>query len=85
MIPLTQLLARFKNLTNTEKIKKEVIIEEIKACTGISIPISTVSILKNTIFLKVSPIIRTEIFLKKEEIIKKINNIHGLNHISDIK
>jgi hypothetical protein len=29
MIPITQLLARFKNISNTEKLKKERVSEEL--------------------------------------------------------
>lgn len=85
MIPLEQLLARFKNLTNTEKAKKELVCGAIKKIIGITIPTSTVSISKNTVFFKVSPIIKTEILLKKQEILVDIHTINGLAHISDIK
>ena len=85
MIPLEQLLARFKNLTNTEKVKKEVISNSINNVIGITIPISSISISKNTIFLKTPPIIKTEIFLKKGEILAHIKTISGLSHISEIK
>ena len=85
MIPLEQLLTRFKNLTNTEKVKKELICNTINKILGINIPLSTISISKNTIFIKVAPIIKTEVFLKKQEILTNIQTIHGLTHISDIK
>lgn len=85
MIPLEQLLARFKNLTNTEKVKKELVCEGIKKIIGITIPVSTVSVSKNIIFLKISPIIKTEILLRKQEILADIRSINGLTHISDIK
>lgn len=85
MIPLEQLLARFKNLTNTEKVKKELVCNGINKIIGVTIPISSISFSKNTIFLKISPIIKTEIFFKKSEILKYINSISGLSYISDIK
>ncbi|HAT68262.1 MAG: hypothetical protein A2481_03745 [Candidatus Yonathbacteria bacterium RIFOXYC2_FULL_47_9] len=85
MIPLEQLLTRFKSLTNTEKVKKELACDGIKKIIGITIPVSTISVSKNTIFLKVPPIIKTEVLLKKQEILADINTINGLAHISDIK
>lgn len=85
MIPLEQLLARFKNLTNTEKAKKELVCDCVKKVVGIIIPVSNVSISKKTIFFKTSPIIKTEIMLKKEELIARIKNTLGLTNISDIK
>ncbi|MHB1117976.1 MAG: hypothetical protein ACYCZ7_00385 [Minisyncoccota bacterium] len=85
MIPIEQLLARFKNLTNTEKAKKELVCSSVDKIVGLSIPVSSVSFSKNTIFFKVSPIIKTEILLKKEEFLKHIRTLPGLVHISDIK
>ncbi len=84
MIPLAQLLARFKSLSNTEKAKKEIICEEISKIIGVQITHNQVSLSKNTIFLKVQPIIKSEIALKKEEIIKKIQTIKCIRHISEI-
>ena len=85
MIPLSQLLLRFKSLTNTEKVKKQIISEELSNILGFQIPLEVVSFSKNTLFLKVQPIIKSEIFLRKIEIIKKIQSLPGLGYIQDIK
>jgi len=85
MIPLHQLLARFKNLTNTEKARKELVVEEISKLVGVPIKLAAISFSKNTLFFKVSPIIKTEILFKKEEVLKKLQTLPGLSHISDIK
>lgn len=84
MLPINQLLARFKNLTNTEKVKKQLIVEIL---TENKIPIQTgqINISKTSVFLKVQPIIKTEILLKKEKILKQIQNISGLGNITDIQ
>lgn len=84
MLQLNQLLERFKNLTNTEKIKKQLIIEILEE-NKIPIKIDQISILKNTLFIKSKPIIKTEILLKKEEVIKQIQKITGLSNISNIQ
>lgn len=84
MIPLSQLLARFKSLSNIEKAKKEIVCEEILKIIGIQVKHNQVLFSKNTIFLKVQPIIKLEIILKKEEILKKIQSLNGLNYILDI-
>ncbi len=72
MIPIENLLSRFKNLTNTEKRKKELMIE---ICRKENIQLNTKQIFfsKNYVVLKVPPIIKTEILLKKEDLLKKIN------------
>lgn len=85
MIPLSQLLVRFKGLTNTEKAKKEMVSQEISKILNFQIPLESISFSKNTLFIKVQPIIKTEITIKKQEILKKIQSLPGLNHIADFK
>lgn len=85
MIPLSQLLLRFKSLTNTEKAKKQMVCEELSNILGFPIPREVISFSKNTLFLKVQPIIKSEILLRKMEIIKKIQTLPGLGYIQDIK
>lgn len=84
MLPLHQLLARFKNLTNTEKIKKEMAVE-VFIKNKIPITIKQISFLKNSIFVKVPPIIKTELLFKKEHLLSEIQKIPGLNNISNIQ
>lgn len=84
MIPLNQLLERFKNLTNSEKTKKQFIVE-ILIKNNIPSKIEQISFSKNTIFFKTQPIIKTEALLKKQEILKEINTISGLKNISNIQ
>lgn len=84
MLPLNQLLGRFKNLTNTEKVKKQLIME-ILVSHKLPINISQISISKNTLFLKTPPIIKTEILFKKEELLKQIQKIHGLSGVSTVQ
>lgn len=84
MLPINQLLARFKNLTNTEKVKKQLILE-ILTENKIPLQINQITISKTSVFLKTQPIIKTEILLKKEKIIKQIQSISGLGNISDIQ
>ncbi len=84
MIPLLQLLGRFKNLINTEKVKKELLYELLKE-NQIPVNINQISFFKNTIFFKVHPLIKTELILKKEDILIKIKALPGFLGIVDIK
>lgn len=72
MLPLSQLLERFKGLKNTEKIKKELVADIFLKN---NIPINTKQILfvNKTIQIKTQPIIKTEIFLKKNSLLTQIN------------
>lgn len=85
MIPLSQLLTRFKSLTNTEKVKKQVVSEIVSSILNFNISLESVSFSKNTVYIKVSPIIKTEIILKKQEILIKIKLIPGFEYIQDLQ
>jgi hypothetical protein len=59
--------------------------EELMKFILIQINHSQISFSKNTIFLKVQPIIKTEITLHKAEILEKIKTIPGLSGVNDIQ
>lgn len=84
MIPINHLLERFKNLTNTDKAKKQLIVEVL---THYKIPatVNQIAIIKNTLYIKAQPIIKTEILFKKEEILEQVQKINGLSTISSIQ
>lgn len=84
MLPLHQLLARFKNLTNTEKVKKELAIE-VFIKNKIPVTLKQISFSKDAIFVKVPPIIKTELLFKREELLAEIQKIPGLGNISNIQ
>jgi len=84
MLPLNQLLERFKNLTNTEKVKKQLIVEIIEK-NKIPLTINQISFQKNTLFIKTQPIIKTEILLKEQEILNQIRKIPELLNITNIQ
>lgn len=84
MLQIKQLLSRFKNITNTEKEKKQIIVD-IFIKNEIPISIKNVYISKNTIFTKVNPIIKTEIYLKKQNILLEIKELNIFQNIIDIQ
>lgn len=84
MLPLHQLLARFKNLPNTEKIKKEKIVEILKK-NGFPSTIKQISFLKKEIQIKLPPIIKTEVLLKKDSILEQIKKELGKEEFLEIK
>ena len=85
MIPLTELLSRFKNITNTDKSKKELVGRLINEVIGITIDHKKIIFSKDIIFLKINPVIKTEILLNKQAVIKKIKTKKELSYFSDIK
>ena len=85
MLPIADLLSRFKNLTNTEGVKKKLIAEEIQNVIGLIIDKKNISFSKNTVFFTVNPLFKTEILLKKDEVLKRIQAISGLEYINEIR
>lgn len=85
MLHLANLLLRFKGITNTDKAKKEIISQELTQTLNFTITHQQVIFSKNTLILKVQPIIKSEIMLRKDEILQKIKNISGLSHITTIQ
>ncbi|MDP4272487.1 MAG: hypothetical protein Q8909_20555 [Bacteroidota bacterium] len=84
MLQIGQLLSRFKNISNSEKIKKQLIVE-IMERNNIPIKINQLSFSKNTLFLKAQPIVKTEALFKKQTILTEIQKIPGLTTISNIQ
>lgn len=84
MIPIQQLLARFKNLKNTDKAKKELIVE-VLLLNKIPASAKQISFSKKTILIKVPPIIKTEILLKKELLLEQIKKNLGEENFTEIQ
>ena len=62
-------LERFKNIKPPENELKKIIIKNIKKETNISIKEIDIEINKKFIYIKTTPIIKNEIFYKKQNII----------------
>ena len=84
MIPLHALLDRFKGVTNTEKGKKQTIINELKT-RNIDISLKNITFSKNTIVIHAAPIIKTEIMFIKQDILEKLKQKPETRLFSDIK
>lgn len=83
MLSISKFLARFSGVNNIEKTKKELILGVFRLY-NIHITTQQMVFQKNTIFLKVPPIIKTEVLIKKEEILKKIKDLPECDFFSDI-
>ena len=84
MIPIQQLLERFRNLPNTEKVKKEAIIEIFNKAS-LPVKINQITLSKKTILIKTRPIIKTEIILQKNKLLKQIEKALGEGVYTEIQ
>jgi len=70
------------NLKNKNSFLKESFIESVFVNTKIKLKLNQININNNTVFIKTSPIVKNEIFLKKDTIIdffRKKTKINILN------
>lgn len=83
MFPIKKFLAKFGNFTNTEKVKKDLILEVFRGY-GINIEWKQVSFSRNTLFLRIPPIVKTEILIHREKILETMGSVPELKHIKEI-
>lgn len=72
MVELKSLLARFELILLDEEAKKEAIVTALKKVTGIDISKQSIEIRGGDVHLRVKPLYKSEIFLKKEEIMHEL-------------
>ncbi len=75
MFKLTQFLEKFKKIGFDKESQKTIIIDVLKS---FSIPVENISIKNRIITIKASSIIKNQIYIKKTEILKKLNNIDDI-------
>ena len=77
MIEIKDLLLKFGNILLKEELKKEIIRETISKAINFEIKPKDLKIKKGIIYLNIKPIYKNEIFFKKEEIFKKLEESLG--------
>jgi len=85
MKSLGDLLSRYKNIVPTDSLKKEAAIEVIDKMFDLKLEKKYVSVSNNIIYLKCSTKLKSEVFIHKTEILKKLSEILGKNPPRDIK
>lgn len=78
-------LEKFKNFTSTDLHTKKISAEILSTELGIEILKADLSVQKNTLRVQCSPIIKQEIRLRKQKIIKAINQRIGKTVITEIQ
>ena len=72
MFNLSSYLEKFKNLKDPKE-DKVVIANILSEEVGVNILVSEITIQKGTIFISGSALLKSRVFMKKEEIVKRIN------------
>lgn len=77
MIEIGDLLLKSKNKILSEELRIKIIIDVITEITKTTIEKKDIKIKNGTIILNNKPIVRNEIFLKKEKILVELKNLLG--------
>jgi hypothetical protein len=77
MFNISLYLEKFKNLGQSERQLKEILILAIKNATGTDIEAKSIIIKNGEAIIKVSPSIKNTIFIKKEKILKAVSEKIG--------
>lgn len=85
MFSLNVFLEKFKNITPPDEAIRLLLSETIKKETGIEVSKKNISIRNNIAHIKITPIYKNEIHIKKGKIISKIKESFVGKNIIDIK
>ncbi|KKU79392.1 MAG: hypothetical protein UY04_C0010G0009 [Parcubacteria group bacterium GW2011_GWA2_47_7] len=81
---IKEYLEKYANKLTHEDEKRSSLLFIIKDQTGVNLNEKDISVVKNVIIVKASTIVKNELFLHKETILKKINE-SGRTDIFDIR
>jgi hypothetical protein len=77
MFNISQYLEKFKNIGGTERNLKEALAGAVKTATGVEIEVKNIIIKNGEAIIKVSPLIKNAIYIKKEKILKLVEEKIG--------
>ncbi len=77
MFNIAQYLEKFKTLGMGDQSLKEALVFVIKEVVGVEIETKNVLIKNSEVIIKVSPSIKNSIFIKKDQIMKKVEERVG--------
>jgi len=78
-------LSKYKRITPPDEHIRKMTAEIIERECGFDVRPQSIRVHGNTIFIKAEPLLRTEIFLKKEKILEKLNELHRESRIKYIQ
>lgn len=78
-------LDKYKNLKKPEDYIKDAVVSIIEECTGIKLEKSVVSVKRDKVYLNLEPLHKSEIFLHKKEILKKLDSVYKVKDLRDLK
>lgn len=77
MFNIAQYLDKFKNIGGDDRALKGVLVSAIKTIVGVEIETKDISLKNGEAIIKVSPIIKNAIYIKKNQILKEVEEKMG--------
>lgn len=75
MNPLASLLERFRSLKPPEASLKKALVRALSQVANLDISIEKVRLSQDVAFLDVEPIVKSEVFLKKGELLRRVKEL----------
>jgi len=72
MFNIEGFLERFRSFTPPNNVIREAVIGILKKETGVLVDKKHISVVNNIVYVKTKPIIKNEVFIKKQEILKEL-------------
>jgi hypothetical protein len=85
MQPLKAFLERFKHLTPPEALVKNAIVQALQELFQITVAKEQIRIGRDYIFLDSPPLLKGEIYLRKEELLRRVHEILGRIKFKDVR
>ena len=84
MLKISNLIDRYSKLTVPDGVLRSNVSELIKDLTGLNIPVDKITVKRKLVFINCSPVIRSELQIRKTELLSKLKEELGKDAPVDI-
>ena len=81
---ISSYLDRFRAINTPQKTIKEIVVGVIAKSSGVVLETSDVDVKNQRVFLKITPILKNEIFLNRDRILETLRNIPETKEITTL-
>ena len=85
MLDVSSFLEKFKHLIETDRSMKDSVINSVFKVLSFKLAENNITVKGGTITIKANPVLKSEIFMKKELILEEIRTSSGNKNIKELK
>ncbi len=82
---IQDLLARYAHITPPDAAVKKAVLHSVEEVVGITLHRSDVSVVRGVVYIQSDPTIKSALFVQKEEILKKAQEMVGKENVKEIR